>query len=307
MRPDPALDVYIQPPGAYWRRRLLLVVPLLVWVVLAVGSLQAFAPTEDSPTPLALLPVLLGLICVGIGLVLAYIPWLFTATRELGNAFRARRASLAAVGLMQAGDGSGSEALLRGVLGRQPMVMSTLPGLVHNLGVCRLLQGDPAGALALMEHARVSGWLDAFVYRRHRAAYAQGRAVAAVVLGELDLAEAALDELDGQVPRAEARAWVVLARLLLALRRGRSEAAGELIESLEGVSLPPPSARLAGVLVAWTRVLGGEEPALATAGVTPLEPGEPPWGAHWPELMDFAAAHGLLGSALEAEPPARVH
>ena len=84
-------------------------------------------------------------------------------------------------------------------------------------------------------------------------------------------------------------------RLLRHLRRGEWDQAVEVGAQLDVEALPERARALTGVALAWARIESGEDPAEVLEGVEPLEPGQPGWApVHWPELLEFAEAHGLV-------------
>lgn len=292
MSREPLSTLYIEPPGPFWRRRLLLVLPLLAWLGVALPVVVVSSRDPDAVG----LGLLLGLVCTGIALVLAYGLVLLRAGRELRDALAAWRANREAIGLLTAGEAAAAEVILRRCLARPAVPANMLPGLVHNLGVARLGQGDLPGARLLMELARASGWLDSFTYRKQRVGFAQGRILAAAVTGDLAQAEAELAGVEGLPVPAAYQPYLVLARAHLAARAGRHDDALGLMELLEGAELPPTSRRILDVLGAWCRVQLGEAPVEAIGGLALLEPGEPVWAAAWPELEAFVQELGLRRS-----------
>lgn len=290
MSADPVLSTYIEPPGAFWRRRLLVVLPLVLWVAVAVPTVLASVGVFGTSPGLDLL---LGLVCTGVVLVLAYIPVVVRAIAELRDALAARRTNQRVVELLAAGAAAEAEPLLRRVLSRTSLPANVLPGLVHNLGVARLERGDLTGARALMDHARASGWFAHWTFRRQRAGFAQGRILAAAVMGDLAVAEAELDDLEGAPTPAAHRPYVELARAVTQARAGRHEEALRSLSLLQDTAVPDSLARILSVLAAWLQVQRGVPPEAATEGLTPLEPGEPTWASSWPELEAFVLAHGL--------------
>ncbi len=296
MRDDPALAKDIVTPRAYWRRRLKIVVPLLLWVGVTLPTLAWFGLTADRPLGTTL-AVLLGLICTGIGLVIVSIPLVIEATRDLWFTFRARAPIREAVAALNAGDGHRAEALLLSVLAR-PGLPTLHAVSLHNLGVAALLQGRLEHARARMDAAKASGWLERFALRRHRPGVLQGRAMVCLGLGALDEAEAHLAELSALGnPPAALRDPIELAQLILALKRGDCVGAWAQARLRTGANLRPDARRLPLLLRAWAASSAGlpdDTVQAARDAAEPLKVQDSWLLSAWPELQDFARQSGLL-------------
>lgn len=296
MRDDPALAKDIVHPRAYWRRRLKIVVPLLLWVGVTLPTLAWFGLTADRPLG-PTLGALLGLICTGIGLIIVSTPLLIQSTRDLWFSLRAQAPIREAVAALNDGDGHRAENLLLSVLAR-PGLPTLHAVSLHNLGVAALLQGHLDRARARMEAAKASGWLERFALRRHRHSFLQGRAMVCLGLGALDEAEALLAELSALGnPPAALRDPIELAQLILALKRGDFPGAWAQARLRTGASLRPDARRLLMLLRAWAASGAGQPDDTVQAAREAAEPlkAQESWLlSGWPELQDFARQNGLL-------------
>ena len=298
MARDPVLDIYIEPPRPFWRRRMVVVLPLLSWLLLLalVMARGLTAPTVDLVGELACMAG------VGIVLILLSLPMAWRAL--LGNiaALRARRPAREAGQLLGEGNGRGAEALLRTLLQDARLQAPGRAGLVHALGVALLTQGDAAGGLARVRHARESGWLDSFIYRRPRALQSQGLVVASGATGAREEARAALAQARAS-QRPASQGAVELAAILLHSRAGEHAEAVALGRRLSstGVALGIWAVgRLAAAMAA--EALGEEEEVRTLLEGVHLAPGEPAWAARcWPELCAFALRRGVAASPIPTE------
>jgi hypothetical protein len=288
---DPGLSVYIEPPRTWWMRRLPIVLPLLAWVVVAVGTLLGF---RDGAPPLL---GLMGLICVGLALVMMALPLVLRSLREVRGTLAVRRVSNEAGEHLLAGDAAAAEARWRSVL-HAPMSPSARTVVVHNLGLSVMSGGDAPRGAALMAHARAGGWIRAFVLRRQAGVFTQGAALGHVAVGDLTAAREALAAIARPSPAVQP--YAAITRTLLALRAGDGPAALAASEAIDLPGLPANARPLAALARAWSMELGGADAdALATAVATgpPLPTGQPAWAAaHWPELRDAAERLGLAAS-----------
>jgi hypothetical protein len=253
---DPALQIELASQRAWWRARLRVMVPLALWVGVALATL---ARLGFGRAPTGTLPLLIALVVTGIAVVVFAIPMAVRSMRELRGAFAGRRANTAAIAALQRAEPEVAEAALLEALPRV-MALATRAVMLHNLGVAALQRGAVAQASRRMARARASGWLRSLQVRRHRAGFAQARAMVAIVAGDLDAARAELASARaGAVPRAMAP-YVAVAELLLALRMDDVDAAVRCARSVELDALTPAARALAGLAGAWALERGGAPP-----------------------------------------------
>ncbi len=285
MLPDPALDLTIQPPAPYWRRRLLLLAPLLTWLV-ALGSAGAWL----WRAPAKLLPVLSGFICTGIALLAVALPTAWTSLRGSLASLRLARPARDAVAMLSRGDAAGAEGLLRACLADPHLNPPSLAVLIHNLGVARLAQGDVSTARALMAHARASGWLMSWRLRRHRAIYAQGYVMVCVATGAFDEARQALQDARGAIRRGQGPP-VDLAALILHAMAGDHDETLRIATALPFDALGPDLARLGRLVAAYAAAQRGEDPNAWISGEDLRAPLDKHWLVRsWPALHAFTTA-----------------
>jgi hypothetical protein len=290
---DRALALYIEPPRPYYRRKLLVVAPLLVWVAAALATLVAYAPDEHPA-----LSLMFGLICSGVGLIAMATPLVWRSIREILGALAARKLNKRAVALLNRSDDADAaaeaETMLREALAQPRLVPSSMAGLVHNLGVARFARGDAKGGRDLLEHAWKSGWMMSLALRRHRAIHAQAMVVVCVANDALDDARAALVRSRAAQTPAQ-RPVVDVAALLLHTRAEEYAEALQIAEGLDYAALAPQmaaTARLVRAMAAHQTGAAADQVALFVSEIPTLAPNRLAWAAEgWPELMAFATEH----------------
>ncbi|TVQ89233.1 MAG: hypothetical protein EA397_15785 [Deltaproteobacteria bacterium] len=289
---DPALALFIERPFPFWRRRLLWIALLLAWVALALPIVGS--ELSGSKPPLLLLS---GLACSGLLLLLLVAPVVFKSIRQIATSRTFQRQSKRAVQAMTAGDPHEAEVLLRAHL----FVPHLLPHLraagIHNLGVCVMQQGNPERGRALMDHANASGWFKIYPLKRHLVAFAQGRALASVLAGDMNRATSELSHLSAREVPSTLRPFLDHTQMLFALRRGESAEAARIGANLDLSTLPPRSQKLVSSLMALALLEAGE--SVDRAQVAPLCAEDIPFAQSWPELLSRLERHGLLTPGTE--------
>ena len=158
---DPVLTLEIVPPWPYYRKKLARTWPLFLWFGVGISTLGIFHGKGSPPGDF--LCALFG--SVPIALIPAISP-LLKNIREIRAARRARPHNRRAIAAILEGDGATAEELLRRVLSDADLGSPALAGLVHNLGLALLAQGAYDPGHALLKHAKDSGWMDTWQYRR---------------------------------------------------------------------------------------------------------------------------------------------
>jgi hypothetical protein len=223
--------------------------------------------------------------------------------RRQRRAWRLVRASDDAVSLMQQGRNREAAQLMESLLepARQAPMLHAL--ILYNRGVLLLHEGEPEGALAMLETVHASGWLakGEGVYLAH---LHQGLAVAWACCGGLEAARHHAELAHRAVGDVRRPSLLPMDVMLLA-REGRDADALVLVE-LYGRQAEPllqrNQLRSLTVYQAWltarTRPEGASHPEVARllASVLPLEPGEMvSTTRHWPELQSFLSAWRAWG------------
>lgn len=288
---DPALALAIPSPQAYWRRHLSVLVPLVGWLVLALPTIVVVGETPSW----GWVGLLIALVVAGVALVIWAVPRTWRQARALASALRARKQQQLALAALHDEPGR-AETIWRACLEDPRLPPYVAAPVVHNVGVALLVQGRLPRARALMLHARATGWIDSWLLRRHRAAYLQGVALTSALAGDTATAREVLAVLASSKVSPQLAPYVGQTRLMLLLRQGDVASAAALARTLDPSPLPGPSAQLGHLVAAFAYQQAGDTAArdAALARVGRLEGGNPAWGPeHWPELVAFAAQHGL--------------
>lgn len=171
----------------------------------------------------------------------------------------------------------------------------------YNVGICRLLSGEPDQAVELIEAALASGWHETWALRRHRVSMHAGHALSLAVVGRLDAAGPALELAHGACPPAR-RGLLVATEAVVEARGSRF---AELLRAateraaLAASSGTLPQRRTLALLTAFAKeaTLADEEAVTAALAEAPdLQRGSVDYLApRWPELAEFIARHELDG------------
>lgn len=282
-----ALAPYERMPdaGEDLRRRLLLIAPALLYVVLAVLLLA----TPERPLWAMCGTLTLGLVALGVAAPLALrrlrgfvlLPEVMRTLRQTRDQIFAGHPERARAQLEEL-----AGALVDRLGGTRALVLTALAN-------ARMHCGELEHARELLDHLEASGWLRAFALRRHRPFLFAAQAMARTQLGDLEGAERFSNEILGD-GRIEARA----ARAMLAARRGSADVAE--LEALTTSTDPNHVGLVRTARLLLVRALPADDPrralhleALRSQGVRPMRALE----RGWPELYAFAAGEGLVGQA----------
>jgi len=174
---------------------------------------------------------------------------------------------------------------------------------VFNVGICRLLRGEPEQALALIDRAIESGWIETWTMRRARHVLYGGRAFCLAVLGRLEEAQRDQDRALHTCPTAQ-RGTLVSGDALLVARAGQHAALLDACPEwaqLAAQSGRPPQQRTLAVLKALAlQATGAEGSAVseALAEAPALDPGRVDHLAvRWPALAEFLQERQLAARA----------
>jgi tetratricopeptide (TPR) repeat protein len=180
---------------------------------------------------------------------------------------------------------------------------------VYNVGICRLLLGQPEQALALVEAALAAGWHETWSLRRRRFVLHAGHAIALAVVGRTDEAARAQERAHASCPPGQL-GMLVGTDAFIAARDGRY---AELLEGvprwtkLASTSGKSPQRRTLAVATAFAlEATGADDHAVeaALAEAASLDRGSVDYLAtRWPELAAFVARHHLDGAAATEAPP----
>lgn len=298
-----------EPVREYRRRTYLRLVVLGTWIAAALWVLrQVWVHHGAGGPPAWLLLGLIGVVATGIPLVV----WAWrTRPRNTRIVFRLPgilRRDRQAASLYGEERFAEAATLWEQVCREASPTPLTHALAVYNLGLCRLVLGDPEQALDLVDAALSSGWHQTWALRRRQHLLLGGRAFTLAVLGRLDEAHSQQDVAHARCPDAQ-HGWLVATDALLA---ARSKNHGALLEAyprwaeLAAQAGGAPQQRTLAVLRAFALEATGENHdavAAALAKAPDLHRGNVDYlAARWPELAAFLARHQLDAEAAGGAP-----
>ncbi|MCB9779868.1 MAG: hypothetical protein H6742_14985 [Alphaproteobacteria bacterium] len=289
MQRDPALDVDIQPPRAYYRRKVGIALPLLVWVAIAIPFLWRYAPDDDPP-----LAGLLGLVCSGVALILVALPIVWRSLRETRVGLRAKADNQRAIEALQRFDVDAAEQIWRTSLAAPDATPLVRFVLVHNLGIAAFERGDFDAAQVLLDRSLDCGWQDAARFAGMRPMLFQGHAMVALCRGDAARARQLLTQAGSG--RGDVRHALELTRVLLFLREDRPGDALRIGRALPFARLRGYQPQTARLFTAWAAERAGEPEDVVSelCGDATLPTGKPGWLCAWPGFVAWLTARGRL-------------